>query len=925
VAQVDVFVSWTRHAAPLTADGSPPGGVAVSPQDLVAALARAGVSAWIDEQGIEAFDPIPDRVRTALSEAKVMVAWYSAGYPTRRACREELTLALLAAERSGAGGARRVLVVNPEPDATHVVEAALLESRFAGPPDLADLDALAARIADRVARVDIQFGELARLNEPVRWYGGEGWRGQSTEFVGRLDTLWAVHDRLTRASGLTGPGQAGRALALVSGLGGVGKSLLAAEYAHLFATAYPGGIVWHSAPGNPTTPVGEPPNPGTGSGDTEDTDPAGGAPSLGARSTTAADAGFAALAVQLGLAITGHTPAEIRAAVTAELDARGERVLWVVDDLPTGLSPAQVDAWRCPAAAVRELITTRDQTHTRLDPLRLDVLPAAEAALLITTGRTVNPAEQAEALALATDLGGHPLACAVAGRYIATSSTITGYRAMLAGDLTRFDTLTQALSDQLPGGHAAQISATLATSLHALQADTWPLLRAAALLAATPIPRSLLHTTYTIPADPSADAPPMDDQLAEQRLGRSLNDGHRDGLWSYDPGTAAVTVHALVRATAALLDPHPQATEPLRRALIDDLDRLIRSDMADARRHPAIAPLTVHARHLTDQLEATTDPQQQLALARLLGALDFYDWVGGRYPDSLRAATRAHAAYRRLLGDEHPDTLAGANNLAETLRDLGDYPAARDLHQSTYDTYRRLLGADHPNTLTSASNLAVTLHALGDDRAARDLHQSTYDIRRRVLGEDHSSTLASANNLADTLRTLGDYQTARELHQTTYDTCRRVLGEDHPDTLTSANNLAGTLYELGDVSAARDSFQSTYDTRRRVLGADHPDTLISANNLAGTLYELGDVSAARDLFQSTYDTFHRVLGADHPDTLISATNVALTRWDFGQRREAVTLLDEILGRRTARDPNDSHIEKMRSTLARWRADLAGGV
>jgi hypothetical protein len=133
---VDVFVSWTRHAAPLIADDSPDG-VAVSPQDLVAALERVGVSAWIDEQGIGAFDPIPDRVRTALSEAKVMVAWYSAGYPTRRACREELTLALLAAEHSSAAGARWVLVINPEPDATHVVEAALLDSRFAGPADVA--------------------------------------------------------------------------------------------------------------------------------------------------------------------------------------------------------------------------------------------------------------------------------------------------------------------------------------------------------------------------------------------------------------------------------------------------------------------------------------------------------------------------------------------------------------------------------------------------------------------------------------------------------------------------------------------------------------------------------------------------------------------------------------------------------------------
>ena len=61
--------------------------------------------------------------------------------------------------------------------------------------------------------------------------------------------------------------------------------------------------------------------------------------------------------------------------------------------------------------------------------------------------------------------------------------------------------------------------------------------------------------------------------------------------------------------------------------------------------------------------------------------------------------------------------------------------AARDLHQQTLDIVRRVLGDEHPNTLTSMNNLAATLQELGDLEAARDLHQRTLDIFRRVLGE----------------------------------------------------------------------------------------------------------------------------------------------------------------------------------------------
>ena len=60
----------------------------------------------------------------------------------------------------------------------------------------------------------------------------------------------------------------------------------------------------------------------------------------------------------------------------------------------------------------------------------------------------------------------------------------------------------------------------------------------------------------------------------------------------------------------------------------------------------------------------------------------------------------------------------------------------------------QLKGEDHPDTLTSASNLANDLRALGEVQAARDLDQDTLDRKRRVLGEDHPDTLTSANNLA---------------------------------------------------------------------------------------------------------------------------------------------------------------------------------
>ena len=79
------------------------------------------------------------------------------------------------------------------------------------------------------------------------------------------------------------------------------------------------------------------------------------------------------------------------------------------------------------------------------------------------------------------------------------------------------------------------------------------------------------------------------------------------------------------------------------------------------------------------------------------------------------------------------------------------------LDEDTLARRRRDLGEDHPDTLASASNLAVSLRAAGEYQAARELDEDTLARRRRVLGEDHPDTLASADGLAISLRAVGGY------------------------------------------------------------------------------------------------------------------------------------------------------------------------
>ena len=87
---------------------------------------------------------------------------------------------------------------------------------------------------------------------------------------------------------------------------------------------------------------------------------------------------------------------------------------------------------------------------------------------------------------------------------------------------------------------------------------------------------------------------------------------------------------------------------------------------------------------------------------------------------------------------------------------MGDYQQARTLHEDTLTRYRRLLGDDHPDTLSTADELAFDLHASGNYQQAYALHADTLTRRRRVLGNEHPHTLQSAKNLAAELQELGE-------------------------------------------------------------------------------------------------------------------------------------------------------------------------
>ncbi|KAJ3280143.1 Kinesin light chain 3 [Borealophlyctis nickersoniae] len=249
----------------------------------------------------------------------------------------------------------------------------------------------------------------------------------------------------------------------------------------------------------------------------------------------------------------------------------------------------------------------------------------------------------------------------------------------------------------------------------------------------------------------------------------------------------------------------------------------------------------------------------------------------GRYEDAKPLYVDCLERRRRVLGEDHRDTLTSINNLAVLYTLQGKYEEAEPLHVDCLERRRGMLGEDDPDTLESTNNLAVLYNHQKNFDTAEPLYVDCLERRRRVLGEDHEETLVSISNLGALYTDQEKYGKAEPLYVDCVERKERVLGEDHPGTLLSINNLAGLYMDEGKYDKAEPLYVDCLERRRGLLGEDHPDTITSINNLAMLYENQGKYDKAEPLYADCLEKMKRVLGEDHRSTQTVRENLASLR------------------------------------------------
>jgi tetratricopeptide (TPR) repeat protein len=663
-------------------------------------------------------------------------------------------------------------------------------------------------------------------------------------FKGRDSFLMSLHAKLHPPKDEKPTAVVGRAL---HGLGGVGKTRLAVEYALRHADQYSALLF------------------------------------ISAESPEQLNTGLAALTATDALDLPEKDAPKDEDKVKAALRWLDDNLGWllILDNVDDGTAASAVERLLSKLRGGYVLITGRMTNFSAaVDTLPLDVLDADDAADFLlerTKGkRAVAPDDPDKARELARDLGGLALGLEQAGAYISTQHIAFGryltlWREKREKVLSWFDPGLMAYN------HDVGLATTWATSVDKLTPSCHRLLERLAFLAPEPIPDLLLDTV--VPGDPADfDARAAMTDLCAYSLAAPLQ---RDD----NASEAAYVVHRLVQDFARQRIEGARQQEALQTAL-NWVGTAFNYDPQDAGNWRRLDPIAPHAYALS-LYSNVIDPG-------LLGRIGGLHRAKARYGDAEPLLRRAVVISEERYGPNDIRITDALSDLAVLLQDTNRIDEAEPLFRRSLAIAEKCHGLDHPALVPHLSNLGVLLRKRQCYDEAERLLRLVLDIAEESYSPDDPQVAKALNNFAQLLRATNRSSEAVPLSRRALTIQEKKYGPDHHNVAAYLGNLAWLLSETDQIAEAKGLFRRALKIDEKTYGPDHPNVAMRLNNLAGLFLKAKRFDKAEELFRRALVILvhqQEVDSRPHPDLKSAINNYTGVLMAMGKSdREAFFML-----------------------------------
>ncbi|MGH3800528.1 MAG: FxSxx-COOH system tetratricopeptide repeat protein [Pseudonocardiaceae bacterium] len=510
-------------------------------------------------------------------------------------------------------------------------------------------------------------------------------------FSGRGDLLESVHGSL----------QAGSAAAVVAagavhGLGGVGKTQLAQEYAHRFASDY--DVIWW----------------------------------VNAEQPTAAAAALAGLARQLGIP---ELPDQSEM-INRLFDLLRGRARWLLV-FDNAQRPEQLGGVLPPGGGGHVLVTSRwSAWGNRASTVGLTVLARDESIEFLR--RRTGAGDLVALDTLAELVGDLPLALEEAAAYLEeTGESLESYLELVRDRFRELFGLDGPVDDE--HGDRRCVASVWSVSLDRVQAQApaaEALLSLCAFLAPE-IPRGLpTEQPQVLPGD-LAEA--VIDPLAYNRMLAAVG---RYSLATVSP--TKIMLHRLVQ-TVIRVRLGEAGERTWAEVAVGHLRASFPNENWEVRTWPQCERLLPHLLVVTEHAQRLRVAEE--AAGWLLNRASTYLRERGQYQQAKPLAERAVVVTEAALGPDDVEVAGCHDELGRVLHAQGDLTGAREQLERALEIGEAALGPDHPHVGIWRSSLGRVLQAQGDLTGAREQFERALEISEAALGPDYPHVGTYRSNL----------------------------------------------------------------------------------------------------------------------------------------------------------------------------------
>jgi tetratricopeptide (TPR) repeat protein len=361
---------------------------------------------------------------------------------------------------------------------------------------------------------------------------------------------------------------------------------------------------------------------------------------------------------------------------------------------------------------------------------------------------------------------------------------------------------------------------------------------------------------------------------------------HEKGFIQKDEEADSYKMHAVLKEAARITNP-PESQ--IQTALLALVTQLLRID--ETRDNPVDKFSWVpYGEALKEYFGTITSPEA----AELWNNLALVYKALGRYKEAAKELETALKANLQHFGEAHPTVAIRRSNLALVYQALGRYKEAAKELETALKADLQHFGEAHPTVARDRSNLALAYQDLGRYKEAAKELETALQANLQHFGEAHPTVATMRSNLAVVYRALGRYKEAAKELETALKADLQHFGEAHPMVATRRSNLAVVYQALGRYKEATKELETALKADLQHFGAAHPTVATRRSNLATVYQDLGRYKEAAHLLETALKADLQHFGEAHPTVARDRSNLAVVYKALGRYKEAAEQLETAL-------------------------------